>query len=358
LDAEDRTAASGLIQRLIDEPQLFSFFQMVQLVERQRKGAARVGHQGPASQECFRFRPVLSLAFPPGDVSTVEKVTDDYGTERFVVDTTFLGLYGSTSPLPSFYTEELLHESGDESLVRGFLDIFHHRLISLFYRCWEKYRYHVQFLRGGEDEFSRRMMCLLGLSVQGASWDDCVPKVRLLRYAGLLVGGSCPEEALKRVVSDYFDGIATGITPCIPRWVPIPPDIRNRLGGAHSVLGVDLHAGERIRDRAGKFRITMGPMGLQRFLAFLPHTDDFRALCEVVHVFVRDQLQFEVELVLRRTEIPDLNLAAGSPGAFLGQTTWLGRPAADAHVVLQEPRRASRLDSGGTDDGRAALAAA
>jgi type VI secretion system protein ImpH len=102
----------------------------------------------------------------------------------------------------------------------------------------------------------------------------------------------------------------------------------------------------------------MGPMGLQRFLAFLPHTDDFRALCEVVHVFVRDQLQFEVELVLRRTEIPDLNLAAGSPGAFLGQTTWLGRPAADAHVVLQEPRRASRLDSGGTDDGRAALAAA
>jgi len=346
------------MQRLLAEPHLFSFFQVVQLVERLKGPAARVGQQGPASEECFRFRPALSFAFPPGDVSGIEVVTDDYGRERYQVETTFLGLYGTVSPLPTFYTEELLHERGEESIVRGFIDIFHHRLLSLFYRCWEKYRYHILFYSRGADEFSRKMFCLSGMGTVAPPDGSAVAPVLLLRYAGLLIQKPCSQAALRSVIADYFAPLPTVVTPCVPRWVLVTEPQRNRLGGGNSILGRTFHVGGRVRDRSSKFRITIGSLGLDRFLSFLPHMPNFRAMDEIVRLFVADQLQYEVELILRREEIPDLQLVENSPGALLGQTTWLGRPSEDARVVLQEPRRDGWSNPGVTEDRRAAALAA
>ena len=39
--------------------------------------------------------------------------------------------------------------------LRDFLDIFNHRLISLFYRAWEKYRFPIAYERRDEDTFSQ-----------------------------------------------------------------------------------------------------------------------------------------------------------------------------------------------------------
>lgn len=99
--------------------------------------------------------------------------------------TTFLGLYGTTSPLPPFYTEDLIAQEEGEEVVRSFLDLFHHRLLSLFYRSWVKYRYHIQFEPSGEDPFSQRMLAFLGLGAKEVAEKTGLPVSRLLRYAGL-----------------------------------------------------------------------------------------------------------------------------------------------------------------------------
>ena len=125
-----------------------------------------IGRSASVADEPLRFRPDLSLAHPSSDVSSVERITGPDGEDRLLVETTFLGLYGTMSPLPSSYAEDVLHDHSEESLVRGFLDIFHHRLIALFYRCWKKYRHHVQYRKGAQDEFSRRLLSLAGLDVE------------------------------------------------------------------------------------------------------------------------------------------------------------------------------------------------
>jgi len=339
MEPQDRAAEPALIERLLQEPHRFSFFQIVQLLEKSRKDAVRVGGQGPASGEILRFRPPLSFAFPNADVEKIEVGTDAQGRRRYHLDATFLGLYGTVTPLPNFYTEELLHDTGDESILRDFLDIFHHRLYSLFYRCWEKYRHYVRFRDAGRDEFTRMIFCLAGLGVAAPPAGAAVPAVRILQYTGLFTQLPPSAEALKALLADYFAGPGVEIAPFALRWIKVPETQRNRIGIANCRLGRELHVGAEVRDRAGKFRVTMGPTKLPTFMEFLPGGMKARAVDELVRLFVRDPLQYEIEVLLERDEVPELRLHEDSVSARLGQTTWFGKPGRDASVVFQEPRR-------------------
>ena len=80
----------------------------------------------------------------------------------------FMGICCSISVLPAPYTEYLLALLRDKNTCDGasFFDIFNHRMISLFYRGWEKYRFFVGFERGAKDPLSPRLMDLLGLGIE------------------------------------------------------------------------------------------------------------------------------------------------------------------------------------------------
>ena len=79
----------------------FDFFQLVDLIERMRADATPVGQAGPARQEAIRSAHAPELALPPRDVKWVlpPSPTDDPPFTR--IRTTFLGLFGVTSPLPT-----------------------------------------------------------------------------------------------------------------------------------------------------------------------------------------------------------------------------------------------------------------
>src|SRR5919108_3991821 len=105
-----------------------------------------------------RVRPELSLAFPAADIAGIEKRGEGY-----LVTARFLGLYGPASPLPTFYTEELLDEAAaDACATREFLDIVNHRLYNLFFACAAKYRLFYQVAEGERREGIERLFCLAG----------------------------------------------------------------------------------------------------------------------------------------------------------------------------------------------------
>ena len=70
----------------------------------------------------------------------------------------------------------------------------------------------------------------------------------------------------------------------------------------------------------GKFRIVIGPMRLAEFQRFLPGSPSLRRLVDWVRNYIGDELLWDVNLVLRRDEVPPLQLGAGTQ---LGWTTWL-----------------------------------
>jgi type VI secretion system protein ImpH len=318
---ENRAADHPLIGRLEREPFRFSFFQAVQLLERAVPGSAPIGMLGPAELEAIRFQSGVSMDFATSDLTSLVRSTRPSGAPRFTLSTAFLGLYGASSPLPTYFTEQLL-EQEEEGLQQKFIDLFHHRILSLFYRVWTKYRISAQFRDDGKDPLSR---CLLELLLGDARYlppDHHVKPVRLLALGGLITQLPRTAATLAAALSEYFSGTPVEVESCVPRWLPIPEDQQNRLGGENSQLGRDVSLGERVYDRTSTFRVSLGPLGLDEFLAFLPPGEKTGELREIVDLMNGDALDYEIELLLRETEVPPLQL--NSERALLGWSSWLG----------------------------------
>ena len=80
----------------------------------------------------------------------------------------FMGLTG-----PSGRAAAVLHRadrraaaSARTARCSSFFDIFNHRMVSLFYQAWEKYRFAIAYERGERDRFSHHLMDLIGIGTK------------------------------------------------------------------------------------------------------------------------------------------------------------------------------------------------
>jgi type VI secretion system protein ImpH len=157
------------------------------------------------------------------------------GIERTRVTNAFMGLYGATSPLPTHYAEQMaLHDyQGGPQPIREFFDVFHHRLLSLVYRTWTKYRFAVMYRKKGRDPFTRRMFCAIGLD-GFREGDGVLDRFLFLRYAPLLANKSRSARGLEVVLADLFGEMGVRIEQFIGHWTLIEKPLRNKLGVMNS----------------------------------------------------------------------------------------------------------------------------
>jgi len=329
----------SVIDDLLAHPGAYTFYQAVRLLER-FANATPVGFQGPARQEALRFRALDSLAFPVSEIDEISRIKKpwDDSTEDFLITANFMGLYGPSSPLPAFYTERII-QSGDlgddesRDRLRAFLDIFHHRIFSLFYRALYKCRYHLVFKKDGSDTFSHYMRCLIGRGTKGMPDERPVLAVRMIRYAGLLTQRPKSAEGLRGILADYFSGLGVRVKQCVGRWVKVEDN--NSLGAQFSRLGADLIVGSRVFDRTGRFLVSIGPMGLKEFMRFIPGKPWMEELKDLIKLYLVDELEFSVEVQLRGDEVPTVQLGSETAPALLGWTSWsASRSREDRSVVF------------------------
>jgi type VI secretion system protein ImpH len=313
-----------LIGRVLADARGFEFFPLVRLLRQQAAGAVDPGGPGPARAENLRFRPSLGLGFPASDVESVEPLPPDGsgGPERWQVTVNFMGLYGPSSPMPNHFSESMMWAGSEEQAARDFVDLFHHRMISFVYRAWSKYRHPAVFEPATPDDFTRRMLCLLGIGTRGMEQAAGVSLVPLLRTAGLLADRRRSAAGLEGFLRAHFDVAGLVVEPCVERHAPIPAGQRLRLGRGEARLGRSACLGERIVDRSGAFRIVLGPLGLATFRRFLPGGEDLLRLVRLTRLYVRDPLEFQIVLRLRAEEVPAFRVAPGDD-LPLGHLSWL-----------------------------------
>lgn len=332
-----------LARRALDRACEFDFFQLLHLIETVAPDAVPLGRHGPAAEEGVRVRPTLSLGFPAGDLAEarwVERASDDRG--RLQITATFLGLYGSDSPLPAHFTEALLDEQEDDERVRDYIDLFHHRIYSLLFRVWKKYRYHVTFESDGGDAISQIVRGWLGLGTPHLDETLEFSPLRLFRYVGLLSQRPRSAAGLAGQLADFFDGVEFDIEQCVGRWVWIQPNDHNALGVEKCALGRDFLLGERIFDRSGKFRVKVGPVGFDDYLRFMPSGGAASDVNEIVRFYCEDPLQHDVKVTLRGNEVPETPLGTDDRLGRLSWTTWLkSKPCDDKAVVFEAAHGAS-----------------
>lgn len=330
----DRTG-STLDERLAREGPRFEFFQLVELLRRQRPDGVAPGGAGPASRETLRFRPSASLGFPPTDIESVGPDPTDPNRTRITVH--FMGLYGPASPMPNHFTEEILWAADDGQSVRDFLDLFHHRVISLVYRAWTKYRYQLQFDAEPLDPFSRRVACLMGLGTERMAEAADVELISLLRTVGSLATRRRSAVGLEGFLREHFPDLSIRVIPCVSHRAEIPADQKLRLGKAPTRLGRDACLGSTVADRSGWFRIEIGPLAIEPYRDLLPRARRLGALVRLTRLYLADPLAFDVRLILRARDVPALRLGAHAD-LPLGQMSWLAPRGEDGRATLSTRR--------------------
>ncbi len=327
---------SGLKDKLLQKGYAFEFFQAVRLLESLNPGAAEVGGAGPYAEECIQLRPSRSLAFPAGDVQHIQRKQEG-GRELWRVTQNFMGLYGVNSPLPPYIPEMIAQAYQDPDPLRDLLDLFNHRLVSLYYRAWKKNHPAASMDPAAPDRLTVALCALIGQEPGAPDRDWIVAPGRLVRYAGLLMGRNRPAGGLEAIISDYFGIEQVKVHPFLHRRIRLHPWETSRLGasGRNNRLGRSLVLGEWVDDRAGQFRLSLGPLALENFQKLQPGQPAFNELVFLVNFYTRHQLDFQLELILDREDVRPLVLSAKWGLNPLGRYSWLGRPpqpTASVHI--------------------------
>jgi type VI secretion system protein ImpH len=327
---ESRRADPPLEQVLFEEGYRFDFFQAVRVLERLYSARLPVGRSPIPSKEAVRFRSLLSLSFPPSAIYDVAH--SDNGTSPPEMVVAFMGLFGLTGVLPRHYTELLLERVRQKDFaLRDFLDIFNHRMISLFYRAWEKHHFPVAYERSrlsagaDHDPFSRSLFHLIGMGTPGLRGRLKSGDEGLLYYSGLVAQQPRSASALEALLGDYFK-MPLKVQQFIGAWLRLDNDNRTRLGrgDSNNQLGTTTMLGSKCWDQQAGFRLVFGPLKFQQFREFLPSEAGFSSLVELSRFFVGLTLDFDVQLVLQAAEVPPCRLMRPGPKALrLGWSSWL-----------------------------------
>jgi type VI secretion system protein ImpH len=319
---ENRTAASCLEASLQNEPFRYGFFQIMRLLECAYKDKARFGHsQRPSLEPPIRLGQEVSLTF---ETSTLSTFTSRKNGLMPLLKQRFMGLFGPNGPMPTHLTEyisERIHYHRDHTLA-GFADMFHHRMICLFYRAFANTEPTVSFDRPDTDRFSTYIGSLAGFGSSALRERDAMPDLAKSYFTGFLAGQTKPAEGLRALISDYFR-LNVSIEQFVGEWLEIQQTDLTRLGETPRTgeLGCSAILGSSVWGCQHKFRIRFGSLNLNEYLSLLP--DGFRIdqLIAVIRNYIGDELSWDVNLVLKKDQVPSAQLGEGTR---LGWTSWLG----------------------------------
>jgi type VI secretion system protein ImpH len=307
---------------LRDDAASFEFFQAVRLLERLNPERAPVGRFVDPADEVVRFGVGPSIAFPPAAIQALEFRSDDAAR----MDVAFMGLTGPLGVLPHHYTLLVAERArARDGGPRAFLDLFHHRALSLFYRAWEHHRVAVAHEKA-EDRLRAHVLDVVGMGHEGMR--DLLPfdDDALVCYAGLIALQQRGAVALEQLLEDYFE-VAVEVEQFVGAWYPVAAGDLCAVGeerGAATQLGRGAVVGGEVWDQQMRVRVRLGPLSKRQFDRFLPTGDAHEPLSALLRFFAHDQFDFEVQLVLARDDVPGLVLGADSDSAQpLGWSTWI-----------------------------------
>lgn len=307
------------------EPYCFQFFQAVRLLERLFPERNPVGLFVSPSSEVVQFSSVPSLSFPASEIQDL-KVGEDGQPKLFV---NFMGLSAATGVLPHPYTEFLLERIRAKDHGPGeFFDVFNRRIIGLFYRGWQKYRFYIGYERtgAGDDVISGLLLDLIGLGTSGLTHRMDIEDEAGLYYAGLLSQRRPTAQGLKQLLEDYFE-VPVEVEQFTGTWNRLPPANQTFLrdsGAFCERLGMGTIVGDEVWDQHGTVTVRLGPMSFERYQQFLPGAAANQELRAWLRLYASREFDFIIRLVLEREETPGVELGEGGIRASrLGLVSWI-----------------------------------
>lgn len=335
MERESQPARTGLAEQLGPDIWQVNFYRFCQLLEQENPGAPLLGSGDKPSADPVRFRPWPGMGFPASELRTVE-IDDDRPELPPSIRTTFLGMYGVDSPLPTAYLDDIAQRREGYEATTAFLDIFSHRITTQYYRIWRKYAYPATFEPGATDATSQCLLGLVGLGIPGTAENVATPVSRFLALLGAMRLPTRNAEGIRQLVSLLApDTTATIISPDP---VKVPVAQRSGLGKAHRVsLSQRATLGKSGKEACSRILLMLATDNPNEAEGWLPggqlHTD----LMVLLRVYLGYRSDVRLRLTVPVSTLPEPRLGQ-TRRIQLGRTGVLGlkngKPGTCTHLTV------------------------
>jgi type VI secretion system protein ImpH len=332
--AAQPTTNSGWWQAMCAEPWRYDYYFALRWVDAHHRDQPLLGTARRPINEMIRLGQAPDLSFAPSALHSAS-----FEGNRPRIEVRFFGLFGPNGPLPLHLTEYARDRSineGDFALSR-FADIFHHRLLLLFYRAWAQAQPIVSMDRPDDDRFAHRVGALVGIGEPSLRKRDAAPDHARLYFSGLLSRQVRSAEGLRKLLAGVI-GRDILVEQFVGVWLQLPVSERTRIGraagslrNAGACLGFGAVLGAAVWDRQHNFRIHIGPLNADGFDSLLPDGALLPTVVALVEHYLGAEFGWDLRLVHRVDEVRPCR-----PGVHgrLGWTSWLGSRDRKAHPHL------------------------
>ncbi len=316
-----RNTTPPLEDQIYKEAYAFEFVQMVRILNHLKKGTSSPGETSDPQNESVFFNSNATFEFTSSDLSSL--ISRENAPPILTVN--FLGIAGVQGPLPTPYTQILLDRLRSRDYAfRDFLDIFNHRIISLLYRIRKKYRPNLSDVKASESNVGRMLRTFIGLGFRNPLFENqsSLSDSALVGMAGLFWETYPSKAGLQNIIKHYFK-IPANVKDFRGKWISFKDDQQTRLGttsGKFNLLGQNSVLGKSAWDKIGAITLVLGPLSLSQFTSFFRGQNAFQNLCDLTMLYVGFGITFDLNLILKKEEVPDLHLGKSS---YLGWSTWL-----------------------------------
>jgi type VI secretion system protein ImpH len=330
-EADQSPALAVLFAELAAAPHVHDFFHTLRRIETALPQVARLGRALRPALEPVRLGQDPELDFAPAAMMSF--APQRHAPARLGVR--FFGLFGPQGPLPLHLTEyarERERHHADAGFAR-FADLFHHRLLMLFYRAWAQAQPTVHVDRPHDDQFAKWLGALFGIAPAEFRGRDSVADAAKRFHAGTLARGVKNAEGLESILREQLRA-PVRVDSFVGHWMRLRPQDQTRLGAGDAAepsaqLGVSAVAGTKVWDRQYKFRIAIGPIGWAQYEALLPGGGSLPVLRDWVRQFAGLARSWDLRLTLAAADVPPARLGRAAPAGRaaatrLGLSSWLG----------------------------------
>ena len=320
-------------------------YEYLQLLRMLRLLGVRLDDVG--SSRGVRTQPSLTLSTQPGEVASARNL----GEGRWSITTHVFGLYGPGSPLPVYYTEELLDERREgRHTTRGLIDLLHHTLYPLLFRCWEKYRIAQRVVEERDARLLKTLQSFAGRVPKRRDAPRQGAPLPPLLHLALLQQGPRSAAGLSRLLAIGLRPARIRVLQHECRLMPIPLGQRSALGMRNHRLGCDTRVGNRIDDASGTLRVDVEDLHPRRFRQLLPGGSRRAHLESLLALYLRDPLRVDLYLRPRASACPPSPGLGAKTRPRLGVNTWLGaggKAPAAVYAGFWEAQAPDRADTSG-----------
>ena len=279
----------------------------------------RLGHSLRSSEDMLRLEQEPSNLFAPSTLFSCQLDPDQHWHLRVL----FFGLFGPHGALPHHLTEylrERQRQEIDDQASLAFFNLFHHRLLSLFYRAWANKEPTVNRDRPESDRFDKYIGSFLGIATPELQNCDDMPDDSKRYFAAYLGDSRNHASGLLALIRAFFR-IPSQMDEFVGKWLAIPQEARSSLGQTFGTqLGIDTILGSHSWQCQYKFRLRLGPMSLVDYEHFFPGEQNLKRLKTIVRNYLGEELSWDLQLFLQKEQVPSSRL--GQYGR-LGLNLWL-----------------------------------